>query len=290
MSKRKTGRAPGKAPAKGSGKGAGKPAAPPEARGKAAKGGHAIWLYGAHAVLAALANPNRRCERLVVADDQAAGYEETLAPLLRGRADLAKGRETMGRADLERLIGRGAVHQGLALLATPAAQPELMDLLDRLERDAPACIVLLDQVSDPQNVGAVLRSAAAFGATAVVTTERNAPHETGALAKAASGGLEAVPFIHVTNLARGLDELAEAGFRLLGFAGDAEATLDVEADNRRTAIVLGAEGAGLRRLTRERCDRLVRLPTVSRLTDLNVSNAAAVALYELHGRKLAGST
>jgi 23S rRNA (guanosine2251-2'-O)-methyltransferase len=195
----------------------------------------------------------------------------------------------MGRADLERLIGRAAVHQGIALLATPAPQPELADLLAGLDHADPACVVLLDQVSDPQNVGAILRSAAAFGASALVTTARNAPHETGALAKAASGGLEAVPFIHVTNLARSMDDLVAAGFRCLGLSGAGEAMLPCEADSARTALVLGAEGTGLRRLTAERCDRLVRLPTVSALTDLNVANAAAVALYEVAGRPRAVS-
>ncbi len=268
----------------------GKPAGAPPRRGSAPKGGQAHWLWGGHAVLAALANPNRRCERLVLArEHQRAWHEHVQAPAAR-RADLAQGIEVMGRSDLERLIGKAAVHQGLALLATPAPQPGLEDLLDSLSADSPACVVLLDQVSDPQNVGAVLRSAAAFGATAVVTTERNAPHETGALAKAASGGLEAVPFIHVTNLARSLDSLIDAGFRCLGLAGEGEAMLATEIDGPRTALVLGAEGAGLRRLTAERCDRLVRLPTVSALTDLNVSNAAAVALYEAVGRPRASAT
>lgn len=262
----------------------GKPAGAPPKRGRAPKGGQAHWLWGGHAVQAALANPSRRCERLVLARDQQGAWHPRVQPLAAKRSDIAQGIEVMGRPDLERLIGKGAVHQGIALLATPAPQPDLEDFLDSLPADSPACIALLDQVSDPQNVGAVLRSAAAFGASAVVTTERNAPHETGALAKAASGGLETVPFIHVTNLARSLDSLVEAGFRRLGLSGEGEALLAAEVDTPRTALVLGAEGTGLRRLTAERCDRLVRLPTASALTDLNVSNAAAVALYEAVGR------
>lgn len=270
MTKRKTGKPTGKS------------ATPSGGKGRSAKGGQ-IWLWGGHAVLAALSNPNRRCERLIVAQDAVEQWQNAAQSRLKARPDVENGLEAMGRTDLERVIGRGAVHQGIALQATPAPQPELIEVLDRLSPDREACIVLLDQVSDPQNVGAVLRSAAAFGATAVVTTERNAPHETGALAKAASGGLELVPFVHVTNLARSLDELREAAFHTIGLAGDGN-TLLSEASDSRTAIVLGAEGSGLRRLTRERCDRLVRLPTQSTLADLNVSNAAAVTLYELHGR------
>lgn len=275
MAKRKSQNAPGKA------------AAPPNRRGQSAKGGQPIWLWGGHAVLAALANPQRRCERIVVVRDQFEHWQEQLEPRVQRRPDLGKGLEIMGRTDLERLIGRHAVHQGVALLTTPTPQPELPDLLRDLDPEAGACIVLLDQVSDPQNVGAILRSAAAFGATAVVTTERNAPHETGALAKAASGGLEALPFIHVTNLARSLDSLAEAHFHTLGLAGEGQRLLAQESGGDRIAMVLGAEGGGLRRLTRERCDALVRLPTVSVLADLNVSNAAAVALYEVWGRRAA---
>jgi len=278
MAKRKPGRA------------GGNPAAAPAKKGRTAKGGQAIWLWGGHAVLAALANPDRRCERLVLAQDQKATWHERVQPLTAKRADVGQGIEVMGRADLERLIGRAAVHQGIALLATPAPQPALADLVASLDANVPACVVLLDQVSDPQNVGAILRSAAAFGATALITTERNAPHETGALAKAASGGLEAVPFIHVTNLARGMDDLIDAGFRCLGLSGAGTTMLQRETDGARIALVLGAEGTGLRRLTTERCDRLVRLPTVSALTDLNVANAAAVALYEVAGRPRAVSS
>jgi 23S rRNA (guanosine2251-2'-O)-methyltransferase len=277
MARRKSGRTTGKA------------ATAPSNKGRSPKGGQAIWLWGGHAVLAALANPKRRCERLVITHDQKATWHGDVQPIVAKRSDLGQGIDVMGRPDLERLIGRAAVHQGIALLATPAPQPALADLLAGLDRDGPACVMLLDQVSDPQNVGAILRSCAAFGACAVVTTARNAPHETGALAKAASGGLESVPFIHVTNLARSMDALIDAGFRCLGLSGAGETLLPVAADSARTALVLGAEGAGLRRLTAERCDRLVSLPTVNALTDLNVANAAAVALYEVAGRPRAVS-
>jgi len=243
------------------------------------------WLWGAHAVEAALANPRRRCHRLLLADESAAGWQERLAPLLAARDDLPHGPERLSRTEMARFLGAQAVHQGIAVLAAPLRQPDLEALVARgLERER-AAVVVLDQVSDPQNAGAVLRSAAAFGAVGVVTTKRNAPGESGALAKAASGTLESTPFVHVANLARALDRLAAAGFRVLGLAGDGEAPLQAEADAPRIALVLGAEGTGLRRLTRERCDRLVHLPTRGAIADLNVSNAAAVALYEVLGRE-----
>jgi 23S rRNA (guanosine2251-2'-O)-methyltransferase len=164
----------------------------------------------------------------------------------------------------------------------PLAEPDLDDVLRRAATAPGRCvIVLLDQVSDPRNVGAVLRSAAAFGALAVVLAVHGAPPVTGALAKAASGALEQVPLVRVVNLARALDQLKDAGFWVCGLEANAEQTLAALELGDRVAIVLGSEGSGMRRLVRERCDHLARLPTRSAQATINVSSAAAIALYEL---------
>jgi 23S rRNA (guanosine2251-2'-O)-methyltransferase len=244
------------------------------ARRGAAPPDGAYWLYGQHALEAALANPQRRKLRLV-------GLSAALESLRAAHPEIPA--ETKERAELAALLPPGAVEQGAALLVEPLVPPALPALLARLPAEGRQLVVALDQVTDPQNVGAILRSAAAFGAAAVLTTTRNAAAESGALAKAASGGLELVPYLQEPNLARALDELKAAGFWTLGLAGEAERTLGRSELPERLVLVLGAEGPGLRRLTRERCDFLLRLPTRGALRHLNVSNAAAVALYALLG-------
>jgi len=228
-----------------------------------------VWLWGVHAVAAALANPGRRVRRLVATPEGAARLSR-LAPATP---------EVLDRRALDRLLPPGAVHQGVALAADPLPQPALDDIVARSGESA--VLVILDQVTDPHNIGAVLRSAAAFGAVAVIQPEHGTPQATGIVAKSASGALEAVPLVTVTNLARALDRLKAAGFWRVGLDGDAGETLAAASPSGRVALILGAEGKGLRRLTRDRCDLLVRLPTRPPITSLNVSNAAAIALYEL---------
>jgi 23S rRNA (guanosine2251-2'-O)-methyltransferase len=180
-------------------------------------------------------------------------------------------------ADLGRLVPNDAPHQGVVIEVEPLEGQWLGDVLAQAgER---AVLLVLDQVTDPHNVGAILRSAAAFGAAAIVTQDRHSPPESGALAKAASGALERVPWIRVVNLARALEEIAEAGFWRIGLAGDAETKLDEALGPQRVALVLGAEGPGLRHNTREHCDAMAKLPISGAIESLNVSNAAAVALY-----------
>ncbi|TAL01326.1 MAG: RNA methyltransferase, partial [Rhodospirillaceae bacterium] len=176
-------------------------------------------------------------------------------------------------------FGAGAVHQGIAVLAHPL-EPDLADVLDHAEPLTQACIVVLDQVTDPHNVGAILRSAAAFGAIAVLAPDRGAPDESGAMAKSASGALDAIPYIKGVNLVRLLEQLKEHRFWLVGLDAAAKAELaDVDLTGR-VALVVGAEGEGLRRLVGETCDHMARLPISEAMESLNVSNAAAVALYE----------
>lgn len=291
--KDKSGRRPsrsgGKPEARAAG-GAGSPARGPRRPSRRASGPggtQPLWLFGVHAVLAALANPNRRPERLLLTPEAAQTWGARLRAIRDLRhANLAN--QTVSRREIDELLPEGAVHQGLALRSAPLDQPALEDVLEipnsPAEPPARRVIVLLDQVTDPHNVGAVLRSAAAFGALAVVALDKGAPEESGTLAKSASGALEAVPYISVVNLARSLDVLKAAGFWCLGLAGEAERSLAESDPGAAVALVLGAEGSGLRRLTRERCDLLVKLPTRPPIDSLNVSNAAAVALYELLGR------
>ena len=236
--------------------------APPAAPG----GGY--WLYGYHAVTAAMGNPRRHIRRVVA------------TPAALAEHDFGRPVERLEAPVLAGLLPAGAVHQGLAALVEPLPFASLEEVLEDLP-DGPQRILLLDQVTDPQNVGAILRSASAFGAAAVILTERHAAPESGALAKAASGALDHVPVVRVVNLARAIETVKRAGLWCVGLAAEAELTLADAKLTGRIALVLGAEGAGLRRLTREHCDQLVRLPTSGPISQLNVSNAAAVALYEL---------
>jgi 23S rRNA (guanosine2251-2'-O)-methyltransferase len=223
-------------------------------------------IYGWHSALAALQNPRRQVRRILATRNAMQRLAEA------GFGDLP---EAVEARDIERIAGAGAVHQGIAVICDPLPELALADLAQS------RLLLVLDQVTDPHNVGAILRSAAAFGCDAVVLTERHGPAESGVLAKAASGGLEHVALLRVKNLARALHDLGELGFERLGFDSEATESLGDRASDRPTAIVLGAEGRGLRRLTREHCDRLVRLDVPGPIKSLNVSNAAAVALFAL---------
>ncbi len=250
------------------------PAGTPDAGRTAGDRGGRIWLYGNHAVLAAVANPARRKHRLVLTGESARYLEKAR---IDGAADVAA--EVMERRDIDRLLPPGAVHQGMALQADPL-DPVTLD--EVIGRSGEQVMVVLDQPNDPQNIGAVLRSAAAFGAAAVIVPDRHAPEATAALAKAASGALDRVPLVRVTNLARALEQLKAAGFWCAGLAADGGQTLSEVDWAARTALVLGAEGAGLRRLTGETCDFLVRIAIDADADSLNLSAAAAIALYEVN--------
>jgi 23S rRNA (guanosine2251-2'-O)-methyltransferase len=241
------------------------------------------YVWGLHAVREAWLNPARKCFRLLMTEaaqeSLTALFDETTAK------DIVRPTpKVVAREALDALLPEGSVHQGVVLDAAPLPELTLTDLLEK----TPSLIVLLDQVTDPHNVGAILRSAAAFGAEAVIMTERNAPQATGVMGKVACGGMEHVALISVTNLARTLETLGEAGFTRVGLAEEGEQDLSAcDLGSGKTVLVLGAEGTGLRRLTRENCDALARLPTQPPIGSLNVSNAAAVALYEVERQRRA---
>ena len=230
------------------------------------------WLYGIHAVQAALANPRRRLGRAVLTPRA----QETLGEGLLRRVTV----ETLDPGGIDRLLPPGAVHQGAALEAWPLKSRDLDEILSE-SKDVRRIVLVLDQLSDPHNVGAILRTAAAFNVTAVVVQDRHAPPQSGALAKAASGALDLVPYVEVVNIARALDDLAKRGFWRIALAGDGESSLAEAAHDGDVALVLGSEGSGIRRLVREHCEGAAFIPIASDVESLNVSNAAAIALYEL---------
>jgi len=244
----------------------------PRPQDAAPAGDGAVWLYGLHAVSAAIANPARRLRRLLVTRGAEQELAERFSPPWRIVPEIVE------RNRLDQTLPPDAIHQGAALLVEALPSPHMETLL--AETTGP--VLVLDQVTDPRNVGAILRSAAAFGAAALVVQDRHAPHETGTLARAASGALEVVPILREVNLARSLEILKKSGFWVVGLEAAGPVTLAQSGlQGRRVALVLGAEGEGLRRLTRETCDELVRLPISAAMESLNVSAAAAVALYEL---------
>jgi 23S rRNA (guanosine2251-2'-O)-methyltransferase len=245
-------------------------------RGSGRGSAGSVRLWGRHAVEAALNNPAREHRKLWATREGIASLDGELpANFPVEYADVA---------DLGRRVARDAPHQGLVLVCEPLPDVFLDEVLggDRMRP-----LVVLDQVTDPHNVGAILRSAAAFGACALLTQDRHSPAEGGTLAKSASGALEVVPWVRVVNLARALDEVAEAGYWRIGLDGDAPLTLAEALPAGPVALVLGAEGNGLRRLSRENCDVLARLDMPGAIRSLNVSNACAVARAVTH-MQLAG--
>ncbi len=241
-------------------------------RAKRADASETVWLFGLHAVRDALVNPSREKLRLVVTKNAADKLGEALS-VAGLEPEMADPRKFPAPLD------PGSVHQGAAV------EVRALDWggIDSLAGAGPsATVVLLDRVTDPHNVGAILRSAEVFGAAAVIAPRRHSAPETGALAKTASGALERQPYLRVPNLANAMQSLHDMGFHLLGLAGEAEEDLADALETRRDVpigLVLGAEGPGLRERTRDTCDALVKIPFAGEFGSLNVSNAAAVSLY-----------
>ena len=236
-------------------------------RGSAPASGNPKF-YGRHAVYAALDNPERKLIKLWATREEL------------GKIVVPEGLSVQFAevADLARYVPKDAPHQGLVLEVGALEDVWLTDAL-AIDVDDTRPLLVLDQITDPHNVGAIFRTAAAFDAVAVITQDRHAPPESGALAKAASGALEITPWVRVVNLARALEEIGEAGYWRIGLSGHAAVTLDDALTPGRNALVLGAEGDGMRRNIEEHCDALAKLPISERMESLNVSNAAAVALY-----------
>ena len=251
----------------------------PSSRRTSTDTGGGDWLWGWHTILAALDNPAREpAQRLLATPDR--------ARLLKDRPGLVGVLDTADAHAISQVLPQGAAHQGVALRIPPLEPLRLDDL-----GAAPSgFLVMLDQVTDPQNVGAIFRSAAAFGARGVILQDRHAPLLTGALAKAAAGAIDKLPHAREVNLSRALEALDSMGWRAVGLEGEATASLSEVLDGRPTVLVLGAEGEGLRRLVSEHCDALARIPMPGDFESLNVSAAAAVAMYEASGRGRPQST
>jgi len=237
-----------------------RPASNPKARG-----GDCELIHGRHAVEAALGNPRRKLRKLWVTLNARQRLDFALPPGLEI--------QTVDVSELDRMVGPEAVHQGLVLEALPLDTVPLEDIKPE------GLVLVLDQVTDPHNVGAITRLAAAFGVQALVMTERHGPGQSAVLAKAASGGLEHVAMVKEPNLARAIDDLKQMGFTVIGLDSEAGMTLESAPAHYPLALVLGAEGKGLRRLTRERCDALAKIALPGNIISLNVSTACAIALY-----------
>jgi 23S rRNA (guanosine2251-2'-O)-methyltransferase len=240
------------------------------------------YLYGHHAVLAALQNPNRKNKRVFITDDAKQNLGDSLIAILDGHPNPPPV-EIATKKLIEKLSPDDAVHQGILLETKPLKSLFMKEWLRKLDPDRPYRVLALDHVTDPHNVGAMIRSSVAFDVDALLLTWRHAPEETPTLAKIASGGLEHLPIIRVGNLSEALSAFQDSEFQIYGLAGEATDDLSKTDPAKRSLLVMGAEGKGMREKTRTCCDMLLKLPTSGVLRDLNVSNAAAITLY--HFRK-----
>ena len=253
------------------------PRAPRESRSSL---GPRANMFGLHAVKEAILNPKRSIHAIYLTDQTAMQFAAIMEHAHK-KGLIRPEPKILSKDDFERLLGRDVVHQGAALSAAPQEEAFIQDILSIAANKERSVILVLDQVTDPHNVGAILRSACAFGADGVVMQRRHAPDLDGIVAKTASGAAEHIPVAYETNLSRTLEELAEAGYTAIGLDEHSETSLSEVKVPAKAVLVLGAEGDGMRRLIKEHCDVLVTLPTQMPIASLNVSNAAAVALYAL---------
>jgi 23S rRNA (guanosine2251-2'-O)-methyltransferase len=223
-----------------------------------------------------LANPRRKIFKAYLTERAAA----EIGPQLLGRVR----HETMSLDEVGKLLPQGSVHQGVAIQCEKLPKLDIEDAIPPQQDKKRRIVLVLDQITDPHNAGAILRTAAAFGVVAVIVQDRNAPPESGVLAKAASGALDVIPYVEVVNISRALDQLGKLGFWRVALAGDGDSPLSEAVTEGDVALVLGSEGSGVRRLVRETCDTTAFIPIDAQMESLNVSNAAAVALYEMRRR------
>jgi len=231
-----------------------------------------LIIYGRHAVLSALKNPQRCIQKLLISAENKSEIEQNCPNTPYNIID---------KKEFSRILGEDAVHQGFALYCSRLNTYDIEELIAMADKKDRCHILILDQVTDPQNIGAIIRSCAAFETLGLVMQDKNSPLESGAMDKAAAGTIEFVPIARVTNLSRTIEKLKDAGFWVMGMDGYAETTIDKINKSGKTAIVMGSEGKGMRRLVQENCDSSVKLPISPNVESLNVSTAAAIALYEL---------
>lgn len=231
-----------------------------------------LIIYGRHAVISALKNPNRNILKLVITPENRREID---------RLGMVLPISVVDRKEFSKFLPEDAVHQGFALFCSRLESIDILDLIAMAEEKERCHVLILDQVTDPQNIGAIIRSCAAFGTLGLVVQDKNSPLESGAMAKAAAGTIEFVPVARVTNLSRAIEQLKDNGFWVMGMDGYADVTIDKVNKDGKIAIVMGSEGKGMRRLVQENCDTSVKLPISPSVESLNVSTAAAIALYEL---------
>lgn len=231
-----------------------------------------LIIYGRHAVLSALKNPKRRIQKLLIAAENKAEINQ-ISPNIPFTI--------IDKKDFNKILPEDAVHQGFALYCSRLDNCDITDLIEMSEDKKRCYVLILDQVTDPQNIGAIIRSCAAFEALGLIVQDKNSPLESGAMDKAAAGTIEYVPISRVTNLSRAIETLKDNGFWVMGMDGYADTTIDKINKDGKIAIVMGSEGKGMRRLVQENCDSSVKLPISPNVESLNVSTAAAITLYEL---------
>lgn len=237
-----------------------------------------IVLYGRHPVMAIIANPARSISKILCTKDN---FDEIKAACQKNNINLGL-INTVDKKEIDRILPHEAVHQGFAVYCQELEEYSLEDICILAEERPDCHVLILDQVTDPQNIGAIIRSAVAFNTLALILQDKNSPAETGALVKASAGMIEHLPICRVTNLSRAIEQLKEAGFWTIGMDGYAQTTIDKLKKGGKNAIIMGSEGKGMRRLVEEACDITIKLPMNEKVESLNVATAAAIVLYEMN--------